>query len=177
MAEPATTGRLLAPATTRLDGGKGQDVLFGDAGNDVVLGGLRATTCSMAIAPARRKPCRATTGSRAARARTSSTGMAGDDVLIGGKGDDTMVGGAGRDTYIINKGDGIDTIIDDDTGPDKSIMVFGEGVRARTLSSSAWARCCSTWAGAMACISRTSTPTTRWRSRVSGASTLRMEAR
>jgi Ca2+-binding RTX toxin-like protein len=39
-------------------------------------------------------------------------GGAGNDTLIGGKNDDILIGGAGIDTYVINKGDGHDTIID-----------------------------------------------------------------
>jgi Ca2+-binding RTX toxin-like protein len=39
-------------------------------------------------------------------------GGKGDDTLIGGKGDDILEGGEGIDTYIINSGDGHDTIID-----------------------------------------------------------------
>lgn len=39
-------------------------------------------------------------------------GGAGNDTLTGGKGDDILEGGTGVDTYIINTGDGHDTIID-----------------------------------------------------------------
>jgi hypothetical protein len=39
-------------------------------------------------------------------------GSKGDDKLQGGKGNDYMAGGAGNDTYIINTGDGNDTIED-----------------------------------------------------------------
>ncbi|MBP6788259.1 MAG: hypothetical protein KA170_11765 [Candidatus Promineofilum sp.] len=40
-------------------------------------------------------------------------GGLGNDILVGGKGNDILEGGAGEDTYIINSGDGIDTIIDE----------------------------------------------------------------
>jgi Ca2+-binding RTX toxin-like protein len=40
-------------------------------------------------------------------------GMDGNDVLNGGKGDDYLEGGEGVDTYIINSGDGYDTVVDD----------------------------------------------------------------
>jgi|GEM_PF-5171691 len=40
-------------------------------------------------------------------------GGIGNDYLEGGKDDDLLVGGAGMDTYVINTGDGHDTIIDD----------------------------------------------------------------
>ncbi|MDP2109432.1 MAG: hypothetical protein Q8N48_00845, partial [Thiobacillus sp.] len=41
-------------------------------------------------------------------------GNAGDDHLGGGKGNDTLIGGSGFDTYIINAGDGHDTLLDSD---------------------------------------------------------------
>ncbi|WP_319585592.1 hypothetical protein [uncultured Desulfobulbus sp.] len=40
-------------------------------------------------------------------------GMGGNDVLTGGKGDDYLEGGEGIDTYVINTGDGHDTIVDE----------------------------------------------------------------
>jgi Ca2+-binding RTX toxin-like protein len=39
---------------------------------------------------------------------------AGDDVLQGGRGDDTLGGGAGSDVYLFSRGDGLDTINEDD---------------------------------------------------------------
>lgn len=43
------------------------------------------------------------------------TGNAGADTLTGDTGNDTLNGGTGNDTYIFNRGDGQDTIIDNDT--------------------------------------------------------------
>jgi len=40
---------------------------------------------------------------------------AGDDVLQGGAGDDTLSGGAGNDVYLFSRGDGVDTINEDDS--------------------------------------------------------------
>jgi Ca2+-binding RTX toxin-like protein len=40
---------------------------------------------------------------------------AGDDTLQGGRGDDTMDGGAGSDVYLFSRGDGVDTINEDDS--------------------------------------------------------------
>ncbi|MDK9705275.1 MAG: putative Ig domain-containing protein, partial [Sulfuritalea sp.] len=54
-------------------------------------------------------------------------GLGGDDIIIGGEGDDVIDGGAGRDTYIFNQGDGVDEIWDEDSGPEKSVLIFGEG--------------------------------------------------
>lgn len=55
------------------------------------------------------------------------------DVLIGGKGTDFLRGGAGKDTYIFNKGDGVERIIDSDTGADASVLVFGAGIDPNTV--------------------------------------------
>jgi len=40
-------------------------------------------------------------------------GGSGNDTLDGGKGDDILIGGSGIDTYVINRGDGHDTIVDE----------------------------------------------------------------
>ncbi|MFS2036833.1 calcium-binding protein [Polaromonas sp. CT11-55] len=40
---------------------------------------------------------------------------AGDDVLQGGEGDDTLDGGAGSDVYLFSRGDGFDTVNEDDS--------------------------------------------------------------
>ena len=40
-------------------------------------------------------------------------GGEGADILIGGAEDDILIGGAGIDTYVINRGDGHDTIVDE----------------------------------------------------------------
>ncbi|SEA83603.1 Ca2+-binding protein, RTX toxin-related [Desulfuromusa kysingii] len=68
-----------------LDGGLGNDSLYGNVGDDSLVGGA---------------------GNDVFEAR------AGDDTLAGGVGNDTLKGEAGDDTYIFNRGDGIDTIHD-----------------------------------------------------------------
>ncbi|MBI5007090.1 MAG: putative Ig domain-containing protein [Nitrosomonadales bacterium] len=55
-------------------------------------------------------------------------GQSGNDLLIGLGGDDVLAGGAGDDTYLINVGDGVDTIIDDFTGTENNSIVFGTGI-------------------------------------------------
>ncbi len=42
------------------------------------------------------------------------TGNRGNNVLTGGKGNDTIIGQSGNDTYLFAKGDGQDTVIDND---------------------------------------------------------------
>ncbi len=41
-------------------------------------------------------------------------GNSGDDTIKGGKGSDILLGGTGTDTYILNPGDGYDTVLDSD---------------------------------------------------------------
>ncbi len=41
-------------------------------------------------------------------------GGAGNDILTGGQGNDYLEGGAGNDTYVVNAGDGYDTVLDSD---------------------------------------------------------------
>jgi len=70
-----------------LQGGSGDDHLYGFDRNDVIRGGSGNDVLD---------------------------GRAGDDILVGGQGDDNLVGGIGNDTYIFSKGDGVDTINDSD---------------------------------------------------------------
>ncbi|KAM3116326.1 calcium-binding protein [Phormidesmis sp. 146-33] len=69
----------------RLDGGDGSDFLYGQAGNDQLLGGA---------------------------GQDQLLGGLGNDVLTGGTDNDVLSGGGGNDRFIINLGDGRDTIID-----------------------------------------------------------------
>jgi Ca2+-binding RTX toxin-like protein len=60
----------------------------------------------------------------------------GDDILAGEGGDDLLWGGSGDDTYIFNRGDGHDTILDDDVtvadaGYDR--IQFGAGIGKENL--------------------------------------------
>jgi Ca2+-binding RTX toxin-like protein len=101
-----------------LSGGLGNDSLQGDGGNDRLDGGADADTLY---------------------------GGAGDDVLVGGSGNDTLNGGtfsaywgtysgAGNDTYVFNRGDGHDTIYDNDTTTGNlDQLVFGSGIAPSDL--------------------------------------------
>ncbi len=96
-----------------LEGGAGDDSLQGQAGNDRLLGGEGADVLQ---------------------------GGDGDDVLDGGAGNDILAGGvydtwngnyngAGNDTYQFGRGDGQDTIIDDDaTVGNLDKLIFKTGV-------------------------------------------------
>ena len=55
-------------------------------------------------------------------------GEFGEDILAGGTGDDLLVGGAGNDTYLINAGEGVDTIVDNYKGGETNTIVFGDGI-------------------------------------------------
>ena len=67
-------------------------------------------------------------------------GHDGDDVLIGGdgfnrffggRGNDTLIGGSGVDAYHFERGDGVDTIVDD---PSDNFIGFGPGIMLEDLS-------------------------------------------
>ena len=58
----------------------------------------------------------------------------GNDTLIGGKGNDYLNGGYGNDTYIFSKGDGKDTIYDEDsTKGNLDTIRFGAGIKPADL--------------------------------------------
>ena len=89
-----------------IQGLDGNDVLYGYLGNDSLLGGKGNDTLF------------------GHDGKDGLNGDAGNDVLNGGKGDDTLYGGITNDSdsYIINKGDGFDSIIDlDDTSAKDTI--------------------------------------------------------
>ena len=45
------------------------------------------------------------------------TGSAGNDIIVGGTGSDRLMGGLGSDTYRFGRGDGVDTVVDNDATP------------------------------------------------------------
>jgi len=58
-------------------------------------------------------------------------GSAGDDVLWGAGGSDQLTGGLGNDTYILGRGDGKDTIVENDaTAGNTDVAQFMSGVAA-----------------------------------------------
>ena len=62
------------------------------------------------------------------------TGGAGNDTLDGGAGNDTLIGGAGNDTYRMARGQGRDTIIEDDaTAGNRDVVQFASGITADQL--------------------------------------------
>ncbi|MDR6860866.1 calcium-binding protein [Variovorax guangxiensis] len=62
------------------------------------------------------------------------TGGGGNDTLDGGAGNDTLIGGAGNDTYRMTRGQGRDTIIEDDaTAGNRDVVQFASGITADQL--------------------------------------------
>jgi len=76
------------------------DTLHGGGGDDILYGGWTETDTGMDYL-------------YGDAGKDKLYGCAGNDTLVGGADDDVLVGGAGVDTYVINSGDGHDTIIDD----------------------------------------------------------------
>lgn len=88
-------------------GGNGKDTLEGSAGDDRLSGG---------------------NGKDKLFGLTGDDFLAGDngsDTLIGGPGDDTLTGGKGGDTFVLVAGEGLDTIIDFQDGPDRIGLAGG----------------------------------------------------
>ncbi|TPW15199.1 MAG: hypothetical protein FD130_1249, partial [Halothiobacillaceae bacterium] len=57
------------------------------------------------------------------------TGNSGANLLAGGLGNDTLKGGTGNDTYQFNRGDGVDTVIENDaTVGNSDVALFGSGI-------------------------------------------------
>ena len=61
-------------------------------------------------------------------------GNGGDDFVNGGAGDDAVSGGAGNDVYYFARGDGHDTLLQDDSAPDDLDAVrFADGIAAEDI--------------------------------------------
>jgi Ca2+-binding RTX toxin-like protein len=60
--------------------------------------------------------------------------LQGSDTLDGGAGNDTLMGGYGNDTYLLNKGSGADTIVENDaTGGNTDVAQFGVNIASNQL--------------------------------------------
>jgi len=106
-----------------ISGGTGDDVLAGNIGNDTIAGGAGSDNIF---------------GGRDA---DSIDGGSGDDILSGDRGDDTLTGGSGvdiltggegRDRFVLQTGNGLDTISDFITGTD--VLQLPDGVSVGDLS-------------------------------------------
>lgn len=90
-----------------LTGGDGDDVLLGVGGNDRLTGGIGVDRLD---------------------------GGDGDDTLTGGAGRDALNGGAGADTYLYARGDGSDTITNDDPVSVADRIRFGTGIASEDVA-------------------------------------------
>ncbi|RCJ25446.1 hypothetical protein A6S26_16875 [Nostoc sp. ATCC 43529] len=88
-------------------GGNDNDVLFGNSGNDNLIGG---------------------------NGNDALLGDSGNDALTGGSGNDTLLGGAGLDVFVFNSvSEGIDLIRDFQSSDDK-ILIYGSSFGATSAN-------------------------------------------
>lgn len=119
------------PGADYLDGGTDADKMWGEAGADVLIGGA-GNDLLVGDNPGRIAASEEGGDYLDGGAGDDTLqGNGGGDVLIGGPGSDRLIGGAGKDIYVFNRGDGTETVFDDDTNPnnpDASVLVLGDGV-------------------------------------------------
>jgi len=120
-------GKLGAEAAGRvtLSLAGGDSIALDDAGQwdglKLVFANGQSTTGAAILNAARStgvKPIQGTSGNDTllgAAGQDTLIGLAGKDTLIGGWGDDLLQGGTGADTYVFSRGDGHDTIVDNDS--------------------------------------------------------------
>ena len=108
----------LTPGTlkigTRVEGGKGEDVLVGGVGGDTLIGGEDNDRLQGQLGD------------------DTLDGGSGRDVIEGGSGNDALIGGAGND--VLNGGDGNDVaVFSGDAGDYKIDVVNGQVIDTNTL--------------------------------------------
>lgn len=135
-----------------LNGGAGADTLIGGGGNDTYVygagdsivesvgGGVDLVQSAVAVTLAANVDNLTLTGSTSVNGTGNNldniltgntgsnllTGGAGNDTLSGGNGTDSLLGGSGNDTYILNRGNGADTIVENDsTAGNSDLAQFG----------------------------------------------------
>jgi Ca2+-binding RTX toxin-like protein len=139
-----------------LNGAAGADSLIGGAGDDAyvvdnvgdviteaVSEGIDSVSASVAYTLAANVENLTLTGTAALNATgnaldnilignsgaNSLVGNAGNDQLNGGAGNDTLTGGAGNDTYVLARGHGVDTVVENDaTAGNTDVAQFGAGI-------------------------------------------------
>jgi len=111
-----TGGGIPMSQTSRIDGGGGDDVIFGTAGDDVING--RGGDDSIF----------------GGAGNDTTLGGGGSDFVVGGTGHDTSSLGGGEDTFLWNPGDGSD---DTDGGGCRDTLLFNGANLAEIMSLSA----------------------------------------
>ena len=98
-----------------LDGGAGDDTLMGHGGDDMLFGGEGNDTLD-GDNPKLDKQYHGSDYLEGGAGTDTLRGGSGDDTLTGGAGQDSLFGGAGMDVYLFGRGDGQDTIQNQDEG-------------------------------------------------------------
>lgn len=102
----------------QLDGGTGNDHVLGGAGNDTLHGGLGADHLE------------------GGDGNDSLYGDDGNDVLEGGAGNDRLEGGAGSDVYVFARGDGHDTVSNNDSTAGRfDSLKFADGINPADVTA------------------------------------------
>ena len=136
----------------RLVGGTGNDVYYVERSTDVVVESANAGTDTVnstltwtlgsnlehlnllgsgAISGTGNTLANALTGNAGAN---TLSGAAGNDTLNGGAGNDRLTGGTGNDTYVLGRGYGVDTVVENDaTAGNADLAQFSAGIAADQL--------------------------------------------
>ena len=108
-----------------LFGQDGMDSLFGDGGNDELQGG---NGNDLLVGDAGNDRLFGDGGA------DTLFGDEGAHILTGGQGDDALAGGDGDDTYVFNLGDGHDVITDTSSLDAGNTILFGSGISLANLT-------------------------------------------
>jgi Ca2+-binding RTX toxin-like protein len=108
-------------------GGTGDDILFGDGDRDIIVGGLGRDTLHGGLA------ADMLSGDAGG---DEIDGGEGDDTISGGRGDDRLKGGAGNDVFKFSRGDGRDSIVQEEvvSTPDEALWVDMTDANGRLAS-------------------------------------------
>ncbi|WP_411885503.1 calcium-binding protein [Polaromonas sp. YR568] len=127
----------------RLIGGLGKDRYFVDSTGDVVVElpgeGIDMVNASISYTLGSDVENLTLTGTRAIKGTGNAlnnvlTGNAAANTLTGDAGKDTLIGGAGNDIYVFNRGDGRDTVQENDaTAGNHDTARFGTDIAANQL--------------------------------------------
>jgi Ca2+-binding RTX toxin-like protein len=115
-------------------GGSGSDVIIGSAGDNVLFGGDGNDAINASYGNDILDGGAGNDSLLGDAGDDEIYGDAGNDSLAGGVGNDNLMGGLGNDTYQFGRGDGGDTINEDDsTAGNSDTLVFLSGVNVDQL--------------------------------------------